>query len=76
METEQVRVLLYASFPRDSRLEFSLIFSDNCEKYYTFDDYGIRQFRGANEREIIEACAREYFADLGQPVDFIKLIFL
>lgn len=76
MHSESVRVLLYAIFPRDNRLEFSLIFADNCEKYYGFDEYGIRQFRGANERAIIEACAREYFEDLGQPVDFIKLIFL
>lgn len=76
MNDETVRVLVFAAPPRDSNLEFRLIFNDNCEKYYAFDHYGIKQFRSANDREIIEQCAREYFEDLGQPVDFIQLIFL
>lgn len=76
MNTEPVRVLVYTTFERDGRLEFGLIFSDNCEKYYNFDEYGIRQFRGMQERQIMEQCAREYFEDLRQPVDFIQLIFL
>lgn len=76
MNTEPVRVLVYATFERDNRLEFGLIFSDNCEKYYNFDEYGIRQFRGLQERQIMEQCAREYFQDMGQHVDHVQLIFL
>lgn len=67
-----VRVLFYSSRP----LNFRLIFPDNCEKDYAFDDYGIRAFRGLNERQIIEQCAAEYLTDIGEPVDNISLIFL
>lgn len=76
MPADAVRVLLLATWPRDNSLEFVLIFPDGYEKHYNFDEYGIRSFRGANERSIIEQCAAEYFADNGQPADIISLIFL
>jgi len=76
MKSEQVRVLFYGSVSQTDKLEFSLIFADNSEKYYNFDEYGIRAFRGLNERDIVEQCAREYFEDMGQPTDIIELIFL
>lgn len=76
MRENSVRVLLLSTWPRDKTLEFCLIFPDGYEKHYNFDEYGIRSFRGATERAIIEQCAAEYFEDNGQPSDIIRLIFL
>lgn len=76
MPNNGVRVLLFATWPRDNRLEFRLIFADGYEKDYQFDEYGIRAFRSANERDIMTQCAREYLEDTNQPAETIGLIFL
>lgn len=71
-----VRVILLSTYPRNPHLEFILIFPCNSEKHYAFDEHGIRQYRGLSEREIIEACAGDFLADIGQASENIKLIFL
>ena len=76
MHQNSTRVILLSTWPRDSMLEFILIFSDNYEKHFSFDEYAIRAYRGASERDIIEDCARTYMLDNGQPADNISLIFL
>jgi hypothetical protein len=76
MENNAVRVLLLSTWPRDPLLEFVLIFPDHYEKHFSFDEYAIRAYRGASERAIIEDCVRTYFADNGEHVEIVQLIFL
>lgn len=76
MLSSAVRVLLLSTWPRDPMLEFVLIFPDHYEKHFSFDEYAIRAYRGASEREIISDCAATYLADNGQPTEIIELIFL
>jgi len=76
MRNNAVRVQLLSTWPRDPQLEFVLIFPDHYEKHFSFDEYAIRAYRGASERDIIEDCAKTYFEENGEPVEMISLIFL
>lgn len=76
MRPNSVRVMLLQTWPRDQQLEFVLIFPDHYEKHFSLDQYAIRAYRGASEREIIEDCAKTYMADNGQHAETIELIFL
>lgn len=76
MENNAVRVMLLQTWPRDAQLEFVLIFPDGYEKHYSLSEYDIRALRGLSERLIIEEMAKQYFEDIGEPVDIVNLIFL
>lgn len=60
----------------EQRLEFDLVFADNCIKNVQLDAYGIRAYRGAGIRSIIEDCARNYLESLGKNPEIILLTFL
>jgi hypothetical protein len=76
MESQTVRVLVYASPPRDTYFEFTLLFEDNYEKYYCLQMPDLAAFSGMRERDIVAEQAMLYFDSLGQPIDELKLVFL
>ena len=76
MFERSVKVILLSCPPQQPYLEFSLIFDDGFEKHYQLDDYAVKHFRGANFRDIFEQQAREYYEDIGEPAEILKLIFI
>ena len=69
-----IRVVVRCCEP--DMLEFDVVLPDGSYKPFKLNQYGIRAFRGASPRTIMEQCARDLLDDLGLPSEGICLTFL
>lgn len=69
-----VKVLIHEV--SDTTLHFDLFLEDYSVKTYKLDSYGIKAYRGAGIRSIIESCAEQLAFSLEKEHEKITLTFL
>ena len=74
MTEGHVRVVVHRD--GDDCLAFDLIFEDGSYKPYKLDTYQVRQYRGLNARQVIEATAADYYDSINEPRSIIYLTFI